>query len=105
MLTALRRILGSTSTATVTNPLDEQKQQIVDRDEGANCSCNTMTRLQGQRQYVVKPRSLEERHEEVAGRSLSGGHWDGGRDARRHSYVNGVAQAALGTEIDDSRSI
>ena len=54
MQTALRRTPSLSSTATVTNPLDEHQQQIVDREEVVKRRSKTKARLQAPRQYVFK---------------------------------------------------
>ena len=51
-LNALRASSELESTATVTNPLDEEQQLIVDREESAKRRSKTAAKLQGQRQYV-----------------------------------------------------
>ena len=45
-LTALRDPPDVSSTATVTNPLDEQQQQTIDQEEGAKRLTKNMERLQ-----------------------------------------------------------
>ena len=54
-LTALRDPPDVSSTATVTNPLDEQQQRSIDQEEGAKRRTKNMTRLQDHRQYRFKP--------------------------------------------------
>ena len=54
ILTTLCQTPNLTSTATVTNPLDEQQQQILDQEEGAKHRSMTKARLQGKRQIVSK---------------------------------------------------
>ena len=79
MQTALRRTPSLSSTATVTNPLDEHQQRVEDRKEGAKCRSRTKSR-HAQRQYVSKTRYLEEHLKEVAGRFKSG--WSTGPEAK-----------------------
>ena len=73
-LTALRTSPDITLLTMVnTNPLDEQQQQIVASEESAKHRSATMSRLAGQRDYVFRAPSFEERLSEVTGRFLSGG--------------------------------
>ena len=75
MLTALRRTPNLSSTATVTNSLEEH----TTADRGSGRSTNRRSNTKVRSQYVVKPRSVEERLKEVSERSLSG--WTTGPDA------------------------
>ena len=91
MLTALRRTLDLSSTATVINLLNEQQQRIVEREVSAKRMYKTKARLRGQRQHAFKPQSVEECLKEVACRSLSG--WATGPKATTHEDI--AARTAL----------
>ena len=71
-LTALRTSPDLTSTAEViTNPLDEQQQQQVAREERSKRRSKTLVHLAEQRDYVFRAPSDEERLKEADGQSLS----------------------------------
>ena len=55
----------------VTNPLDEQQELAVQREESARCHALMVTTLRNQRDYVFIPPSVEERLRQTTGQSLA----------------------------------
>uniref|UniRef100_M4BQA2 Uncharacterized protein n=1 Tax=Hyaloperonospora arabidopsidis (strain Emoy2) TaxID=559515 RepID=M4BQA2_HYAAE len=55
----------------VTNPLDEQQQLAVQREESARRHAQMVTTLRNQRDYVFNPPSVEERLRQTTGQSLA----------------------------------
>ena len=55
----------------VTNPLDEQQELAVQREESARCHALMVTTLRNQRDYVFTPPSVEERLRQTTGQSLA----------------------------------
>ena len=94
------------STSAITNPLDENQQRIVDRKEGAKRRLKTNARLHAQRQYILKPRSVEDAPQRGRWPILIRiGHWAGDHYARGHCCANGITPAVLGTNHNDPRSL
>uniref|UniRef100_A0AAV1UDA4 Uncharacterized protein n=1 Tax=Peronospora matthiolae TaxID=2874970 RepID=A0AAV1UDA4_9STRA len=61
---------GSDETV-ITNPLDEQQQLLVQREENAQRHVQMATTLERQRDYVFTPPSVEERLRQAAGQTLA----------------------------------
>ena len=62
--------------AIITNPLDEQQELAVQREESAGRHAQMVTTLRNQRDYVFTPPSVEERLRQTTGRSLTNvDHW------------------------------
>uniref|UniRef100_A0AAV1T276 Uncharacterized protein n=1 Tax=Peronospora matthiolae TaxID=2874970 RepID=A0AAV1T276_9STRA len=61
---------GSDET-TITNPLDEQQQLLVQREENAQRFVQMAATLERQRNYVFTPPSVEERLRQAAGQTLA----------------------------------
>uniref|UniRef100_M4B6B3 Uncharacterized protein n=1 Tax=Hyaloperonospora arabidopsidis (strain Emoy2) TaxID=559515 RepID=M4B6B3_HYAAE len=55
----------------VTNPLDEQQELAVQREESARRHAQIVTTLRNQRDYVFTPPSVEERLRQTTGQSLA----------------------------------
>ena len=55
----------------ITNPLDEQQQLVIQRDESARRRRQLAATLEGHRGYVFTPPSVEERIRQTTGRSLA----------------------------------
>uniref|UniRef100_M4BBE9 Uncharacterized protein n=1 Tax=Hyaloperonospora arabidopsidis (strain Emoy2) TaxID=559515 RepID=M4BBE9_HYAAE len=55
----------------VTNPLDEQQELAVQREESARRHAQMVTTLRNQRDYVFTPPSVEERLRQTTGQSLA----------------------------------
>uniref|UniRef100_A0AAV1V483 Uncharacterized protein n=1 Tax=Peronospora matthiolae TaxID=2874970 RepID=A0AAV1V483_9STRA len=55
----------------ITNPLDEQQQLLVQREENAQRYAQMTTTLERQRDYVFTPPSVEERLRQAAGQTLA----------------------------------
>uniref|UniRef100_A0AAV1UTK4 Uncharacterized protein n=1 Tax=Peronospora matthiolae TaxID=2874970 RepID=A0AAV1UTK4_9STRA len=55
----------------ITNPLDEQQQLLVQREENAQRHVQMATTLERQRDYVFTPPSVEERLRQAAGQTLA----------------------------------
>uniref|UniRef100_A0AAV1VLB6 Uncharacterized protein n=1 Tax=Peronospora matthiolae TaxID=2874970 RepID=A0AAV1VLB6_9STRA len=55
----------------ITNPLDEQPQLLVQREENAQRHVQMSTTLERQRDYVFTPPSVEERLRQAAGQTLA----------------------------------
>uniref|UniRef100_A0AAV1TDF6 Uncharacterized protein n=1 Tax=Peronospora matthiolae TaxID=2874970 RepID=A0AAV1TDF6_9STRA len=61
---------GSDET-TITNPLDEQQQMLVQREKIAQRHAQMVTTLERQRDYVFTPPSVEERLRQAVGQTLT----------------------------------
>ena len=95
-LTVLRTSSGLKSTAEViTNPLDEQKQQQVAREERAKRRSETLVHFTEQRDYVFHVPSDDEGLRGEAGRSISG--WFAGPEVTTFSEI--AAQTAHRTRL------
>ena len=57
--------------AIITNPLDEQQQLTVQREESTRLHAQMVTTLENQRDYVFTPLSVEERLRQTTGQSLA----------------------------------
>ena len=57
--------------AIITNPLDEQQELAVQREESARRHSQMVTTLRNQRDYVFTPPSVEERLRQTTGQSLA----------------------------------
>ena len=55
----------------ITNPLDEQQQMILHREESARRQTEMATALERRRDYVFTPLSVEERLRQVTGQTLA----------------------------------
>ena len=55
----------------IINPLDEQQQLTVQREESTWLHAQTVTTLENQRDYVFTPLSVEERLRQMAGQTLA----------------------------------
>uniref|UniRef100_A0AAV1T260 Uncharacterized protein n=1 Tax=Peronospora matthiolae TaxID=2874970 RepID=A0AAV1T260_9STRA len=55
----------------ITNPLDEQQQLLVQREENAQRRVQMATTLERQRDYMLTPPSVEERLRQAAGQTLA----------------------------------
>ena len=61
--------LGSDD-AIITNPLDEQQELAVQREESARRHAQMVTTLENQRDYMLTPLSVEERLSQTTGQTL-----------------------------------
>ena len=57
--------------AIITNPLDEQQQLTVQREESARHHAQMVTTLENQRDYVFTPLSVEELLHQTTGQTLA----------------------------------
>ena len=57
--------------AIIYNPLDEQQQLTVQREESTRLHAQMVTTLENQRDYVFTPLSVEERLRQTTGQSLA----------------------------------
>ena len=57
--------------AIITNPIDEQHQLTIQREESARRHAQTVTTLKNQRDYVFTPLSVEERLRQTIGQPLA----------------------------------